>query len=228
MMTRAFGNSLRMDIMASMPLLSGSRTSIRVMSGRSSRNRSTASAPAGGLAHDAHVGLTIDKRGDSLPQQRMIIYGQDANTGLLAHWFPHSLGAEISFLGLAPNQRNSHLPKGLDVGGYERYLARHVQLHFRSSAWTAQNVQLGADLLRSLPHIRKAPVSFAAGLKHLRVNAAPVVAYGNSQPADAVLDFNFNAGGVRVAECVDDRLTGDAADFLANYWMQLSGACLPQ
>ena len=69
----------------------------------------------GGLAHNAHVGLTIDKRGDSFPQQRMIIYGQDANTRLLAHWFPHSLGAEISFLGLAPNQRISHLPKGLDV-----------------------------------------------------------------------------------------------------------------
>ena len=65
-------------------------------------------------------------------------------------------------------------------------------------------------------------MSFATGLKHLRVDAAPVVAYGNSQPADAVLDFNFNAGGVRVAECVDDCLTGDAASFLANYWVQLS------
>ena len=62
-----------------MPLMSGSRRSINVTSGRCSRNMLDRLPSGGRLGHQAHVGLAVDDGGDALAEERMIVNAEDAD-----------------------------------------------------------------------------------------------------------------------------------------------------
>src|SRR5262249_28114841 len=83
-MMRESGNSPRMAMIASRPLISGICRSISVTSGECTKllNRLPA---VRALGDDLHVRLAGDERRDAAAQQRMIVDRQDSNE--LAHEF---------------------------------------------------------------------------------------------------------------------------------------------
>ena len=82
---RASGNSARMAMMASMPLMSGSRRSISVTSGRCSPELLHRLAAGRRLRHELHVGLVVDDRRDALAQERMVVNAEHSYRGSIAH-----------------------------------------------------------------------------------------------------------------------------------------------
>src|SRR5262249_61551904 len=70
-------------------------------------------AAVGGLGHQRHVRLAVDDGGDSLAQQRMIINAQDADAGLITHFFPSFTGLGL-FLLFAANNLAQHLGRRFD------------------------------------------------------------------------------------------------------------------
>ena len=78
MMMRASANSVRMAAVASMPLMSGSPSSIRVTSGWCSRTFDRF-ASVGRLRHHQHARLGTDEQGIPFAHTRMIIDTQDTD-----------------------------------------------------------------------------------------------------------------------------------------------------
>ena len=62
-------------------------------------------------------------------------------------------------------------------------------------------------------------MSFAAGLQHLRVDAATVVANRDPEPAQAVNDLGFNLARLGMAKRIRHGLTRDSDYFVANQRM---------
>ena len=79
-MMRAFGNSARMATIASMPFMSGMRRSISVTSGTQAPEALDGLSPVAGLPHERHVLLALEHRGNSFPQELMIVDGENADS----------------------------------------------------------------------------------------------------------------------------------------------------
>src|SRR5450631_3544779 len=73
---------------------------------------------------------------------------------------------------------------------FERNLAGHAQFDFRSECDLAQNAKPCADALRPFAHPLETPVPIP--LQRLRIDAAPIVAYGDAQPGGAIFDLSHD------------------------------------
>ena len=81
----AFGNSLRMARMASMPLISGICRFIKVMSGRCALNFSTASRPVDASATISRSASRPTREAIPLAQQSVVGGGENPNPFAPAH-----------------------------------------------------------------------------------------------------------------------------------------------
>ena len=65
--------------------------------------------------------------------------------------------------------------------GLESNVTGDAKLYFGSASSAAEDFELGADSLRSLPHARQSPVPIQTRLQHLTVYSAAIVADKNPE-----------------------------------------------
>src|SRR6516165_3087258 len=91
----------------------------------------------------------------------------------------------------------------------ERNACRHRKIDFGTGARAAPQRESGANPFGALPHAREPPVPVASGFHDLRIDAPAVVAHEHAESARAILDFELDSPGLRMAVRVDDGLTAD-------------------
>src|SRR5271157_5619326 len=92
--------------------------------------------------------------------------------------------------------------------------AGDAQLDLRAGAGPAPDIQLRADPCGALAHSGQAVVAGGSFLYDRRVHALSIVPDAHPEQAFAIRDFRFDPAGVRVAEGIAHRLTGNPVDFV--------------
>ena len=200
-MIRASGNSERIAIIVSTPLMSGRRRSISVTSGRCVRNCSMPSWPVAAWAITVHVRLLADDRDEPRAHERMIVDGEDADGAR-----PFTVMTSVSLSGANATDAGSR--SSTSVPDAARLDSR----------------ELAADALRALAHAGQAPMPIAPGVQDLLVDPAAIVADQHAQVPRTVFELDFDSVRARVTERVDQRLASDAIDLIADQRMNRADA----
>ena len=74
----------------------------------------------------------------------------------------------------------------------ERKACGHAQFDLSSECNPAQDAQSGSNTLGPFSHALETPVSTPSPAQLLRIDPAPVVAYGDAQLGGAVFDLCFD------------------------------------
>ena len=76
-----------------------------------------------------------------------------------------------------------------------------------------------ADAVGAFAHTRQAPVSFAAGLQEVCVDASPVIPYDHIELFRRIGQLHFDLLRAGVTKRVNERFPSDAIDFVAEEWV---------
>src|SRR5262249_30707847 len=121
-------------------------------------------AGVGGFRYQAHIGLSLEDRGDSLAYQRMVIdaqYVDQTRVAHIVHLFMLRDRVAQSHEATDRTRRPSRAPAAhaaappVAVGE----LRSQRELYFRAGARSAPDLQFGADVPCALAHPRQAPMS---------------------------------------------------------------------
>src|SRR5262249_51767642 len=208
-MIRAFGNSLRIAMIASMPPISGICRSINVTSGRCFWNSFIASIPVDASAINSMSGSAFTSA--AMPLRRSP-WSSTVRTRIGAE----SIGMSSH---LFVEQPECARFIGFDVrdGGGDD------QLDFRARPGFTPEIQPRANLFCAFADPRQAPMSGArALLQYFPVNADSIVANPQAKLATVESDLGFDPLRLRVPESVSQDLAGDAVDLVLKDWRQAS------
>src|SRR5262245_6103105 len=95
-------------------------------------------------------------------------------------------------------------------------VVRDGQLDFGPAIAAAPDSQTPTDSLGALSHPREAPVAVAALAQDLLVDAAPIVAYADTDARRLVRDRQFDLAAARVPQRIDQRFAADAMNLIAD------------
>src|SRR5580704_7548817 len=200
-MTRAFGNSLRIAIMHSMPLISGICRSISVTSGRCSLNCTIASAPL-----DASP--TIFMSGSASRSAAMPLRRSAWSSTVRIRMTPGSVAMRTGRFAEPPECANfSSLGVG-DGGG-------DGNLDFGARSRFAPEVQFRANHFRAFPDSGQAPMSrMRPFTEYLGVDADSVIANPQAEHPIIVPNLRFDLCGARMMEGVSQDLAANPVDLV--------------
>src|SRR3984957_10886694 len=98
---------------------------------------------------------------------------------------------------------------------------RNSQSNFRPGPDFTPDFQLPAKALGAFAHTGHPPVSGASALiGNLRIDSISVVSHVQQKLGIPVGNFRFDLLGLRVAECVSQRLTPNSVDLIANHGIE--------
>ncbi len=158
----------------------------------------------GCLGNQCHVGLSGQKRGHALAEQRMVVDRENTNGGAVsAHDSPPVAQTLV-----------------------DATIERRMQLHLRARSYFAPHIELRADLLCSLTHAWQTPMSIASRVQELRVNTLSIVPDAQPKKTCAVGDLGFNFTRPCVAERISQSLARNAVNVVAENRMQVARCAL--
>src|SRR5271166_3500929 len=199
-MIRALGNSLRMAMIASMPLISGICRSMRVMSGWCRRNCSIASRPVAACATNFMSGsISIN---DAMPWRRSAWSSAARIRIVLVSAF------------MAP-QLSPEEGKAPAIGGAVSHRARHGQHRFGARPRFAPEVEFASKSIGAFPHSREPIMSGTpAGFEDFGIDSFSVVANVQEELAALVADLDLDPFGLGVVEGVAEQFPRDPVEFV--------------
>src|ERR1700722_9704656 len=199
-MIRAFGKSLRIAMMHSIPFISGICRSMSVTSGRCFSNPAIASCPLDASATNFMSGSALISAAIPLRSRAW------SSTARIRITPASVMGPRL-------------LSEEPEHAGFGRFCVchgcRYGDLNLRSRPRLAPKVQLSAHQLCTFADSGQTPMpSERAFVKYLRVNSDSVIAEPHAKLLNVVANINFNLIGARVAEGVSQNLLANPIELV--------------
>src|SRR5215472_1144800 len=159
-------------------------------------------------------------------EQWMVIDTEHSNLSRNGHLSYSLLACGIVFFCTLLVQTSEPSGRRMRSVGLERDLPRNAKLYLSSTPWAAHDFNPASNPLSSFTHACQSPMTVAAVLKHLRVNSTTVVADDYAQECRSIINFHFDAGRLRMAERIYQRLPANAVNIITNDRPQWEGGTI--